>query len=120
MINDNVSGLGVTDREGKLIDVISIRDLFGLKMDSKSIWRLYGDITSLKDAIRSQYQDTPHSVVTIHVDETLEECLKIFSERKIHRLFLVDRDSRPVKCISKRDILFNIIFKPDASNSFVL
>ena len=34
MFVEQVSGLGVTDADGKLIDVISVRDLRGLAMES--------------------------------------------------------------------------------------
>lgn len=37
MIANNVSGLGVTNLEGKLVDVISARDIKGLQMESGRI-----------------------------------------------------------------------------------
>ena len=34
MIDNNVSGVGIVDSNGRLVNTISIRDLRGLQMDS--------------------------------------------------------------------------------------
>ena len=44
--------------------------------------------------------------------DTLENCIHMMATRKVHRVWVVDGADRPLKCISQRDILYNIMHKP--------
>lgn len=41
--------------------------------------------------------------------DTLEWVITELSAHKIHRVFVVDDQGKPTKCIAQRDVLFNII-----------
>ena len=113
MIQNEISGLGVLNDKGELTNVMSIRDLRGLQMESDSIWRLFGNIKDYKKDIHAKYfQNTPSEVIKVKLDDTIETCVTLMANNKVHRLFAVDEKNCPVKCISIRDLLYNIMFRP--------
>ena len=44
--------------------------------------------------------------------DTLEFVIREMAERKVHRVWVVDNNGRPLKCISHRDVLYNVLHKP--------
>lgn len=85
-----LTGLGVTDEAGKLVDEISARDLrgtgfeigldlktltlTGMGFDAESFWRLYSSIKLYKAALREKFPDSPLPT-TLGMNSTLLDCM---------------------------------------------
>lgn len=54
MIENRVSGIGIIDSNGILVDCISISDLRGFKLDPEEIWSLYGDVKTYRSRQRAE------------------------------------------------------------------
>lgn len=90
-----ISGLGVVDRYGDIVGVISdtdIMDEFGKGRDMEKIET--GEIM------------TPIPLFVYKEDE-VEEAVKLMAENKIHRLFVVKETKAKPRSLSK-----NTVFKP--------
>ena len=72
MVRYNVSGLGVVDADGKLVDVLSERDLRGNKMNAVTFWALYSTVAAFKASVRAEYPQVPHHVITVRPTDTFE------------------------------------------------
>jgi len=51
----------------------------------------------------------PRFVVSAKMNDTLEQVIQKLVEHKIHRLYVIDDDHKPVGVISLKDILMEII-----------
>jgi CBS domain-containing protein len=105
----NVSGLGVVDLNGKLVDVLTERDLRGNKLDAISFWGLYSTVASFKESVRQTYGEVPNRLITVKQTDTLEKALFEMSTNKIRQLFMVDANNVPMKMISQKDLLFQVL-----------
>lgn len=45
------------------------------------------------------------------MQDTLETCLNLAVKYKLHRLYVVDKNGKPIKCINLEDILRNSLFQ---------
>ena len=66
------SGLAVIDDDGKLMDVVSARDIRAILSRYELMWK---PIRDLKAAIRAEHPDTPSSPVTVGPTATLAQVL---------------------------------------------
>jgi CBS domain-containing protein len=111
MVEKSVSGLAVVNGEGKLIGTLSIRDLKTMSADGRLFWRLYQTIKNYLNKVKSETTSDvrPRHLVTVNEADTLQSTIKLLAENKVHRVFIVDREHRPVGVISLKDILLEII-----------
>jgi CBS-domain-containing membrane protein len=111
MSEKGVTGLGVVDAHGKLVDVISARDLRGLTIDAASFYRLYSTVGELKNALRANKPDTPWGLITAQPTTTYEEIVNLLVVNKVHRVFIVDAQGKPTKCVCLSDVLLQLLVK---------
>ncbi len=111
MSEKGVTGLGVVDAHGKLVDVISARDLRGLTIDAASFYRLYSTVGELKNALRVNKPDTPWGMITAQPNTTYEEIVNMLVVNKVHRVFIVDAQGKPTKCVCLSDVLLQLLVK---------
>lgn len=110
MVEKNVSGLAVVDKEGKLVGNISLRDLKAMSTDARLFWRLYQTVHNFLLKIRHEDSgDRPRTIVTVKPTDTLETVIKKLAENKIHRVYIVDEAKKPQGVISLKDVLKEII-----------
>jgi CBS domain-containing protein len=108
----NVSGVGVVDEMGKLVDVVSARDLRGSPLNAVSFWGLYSTVAQFKDSIRRNYPQTMKFLLTVKSSDTMEWAIEEMATHKVQRLFLVDDQGKPLKCIAQTDVLRNLLELP--------
>jgi len=113
MVEKNISGLAVVDKEGKLTANISLKDLKAMSTDARLFWRLFQTVHNFLLKVRKENNehsgDRPRTVVTVKPTDTLETVIRKLSEFKIHKVYVVDEHKKPVSVISLKDILYEII-----------
>jgi 5'-AMP-activated protein kinase regulatory gamma subunit len=115
MIHENITGVAVVDEEGKLTGNISLRDLKAISNDAKMFWRLYQDIKTFLHrvtAVDVELQSNtlrPRHMIFAQENDTIETIIKKLAEHNIHRIFICDKDQKPVGLVSLKDLLFELI-----------
>jgi len=111
MVEQNVSGLAVVNDEGKITGALSIRDLKAMSADGRLFWRLYQPIREFlgKVNLDTPAEARPRRVVTVRPTDTLEAAIRQLAEKRVHRVFIVNSDMKPVGVLSLKDVLLEII-----------
>jgi len=97
-----ISGIAVVNNDGKLIGCLSLSDLRILGADFSLLKRVYmtiGEYLNYKDG------DKRPQVICVSADSTITEVADIFAKHKIHRIYVVDAEKKPVGVISLGDYL---------------
>jgi CBS domain-containing protein len=97
----------VVDDDGRLVDVVSTRDLRGISPESLTFRFLWNKIDFFKAQVRERYPTTPVRPISIHPTTTLDVILRAFVENGIHRLYIVSEmgNRRPLDVITMTDVL---------------
>jgi CBS domain-containing protein len=93
---------------------LSLVDLKAIQHDAHMFWRLFETVKNFIQKLKigpheTMETDRPRTIVSVKSDDTLEDVLKKLSEHRIHRIFVVDDEKKPIGCISLKDLLFEII-----------
>jgi CBS domain-containing protein len=111
-----VKGLPVLDENGRLIGMLSMRDIL------KAVFPFYlsmmdlGDFTwdGMVEGIAKRTSERlvkdimSKNVITVHEDASLMECIDHMIKHNIKRLPVVDKSGRVVGMIYERDVFFAI------------
>jgi CBS domain-containing protein len=100
-----VSGVAVVDGSGKLVGNTSAKDLklFMLDRGSLSLDQLIMEYLS---AIRQrEMQDVRHPSCSVQLSASIGHVIELMSATKYHRVFVVDKEARPIGVLSVTDIL---------------
>jgi CBS domain-containing protein len=95
LVNNKITGLPVVDRQGKMIGILSEYDIIARVGEQRKL-----DAGIFKDGIPYS-----KSVQTVNEDTDLQEILDRFIQLKCRRLPVLDKDSRLVGIISRRDVM---------------
>jgi len=112
MVEFNVQGLAVLDKNGKLVDTLSVRDLKHVSSDGRLFWRLYQPAVDFLKKVREAEQDSTKVKYVLQFateDETLGQVIRKLVQSNLHRLFLVDENQKPIGVVSLKDVLFDIL-----------
>jgi len=109
MVTKGVSGVGVIDDHGVLVNSISIRDLKTIGSDARLFWRLYQTVNNFLAKEKKEFSDKPRHPIYATPQDTLGDIIKSLATHEIHRLFVVDGNHKPIGIISLRDVLLEII-----------
>jgi CBS-domain-containing membrane protein len=113
MVSEDVSGLAVVDDTNKICDVITVRDLRGIDSISTTFRWLYNTTGYFKKQVRDRDADTlaitPKAPVTMNTDATLNDLLKNYVDKWVHRVFIVNQSKNLVDVISELDVLTYIL-----------
>jgi len=109
MVKENVSGIAVLDDEGRIHGNLSLRDLKVMSTDGRLFWRLYQPLHNFIDKLRKEDEERPRRLKTVTVNDTLEDVINTLAEHRIHRLFIVNDDRKPIGVISLKDLLMEIL-----------
>jgi len=104
-----LSGVPVVNKFGDVVDFVSTRDLRGMSASSDSFIRLWHNVITFKDEIRSSFPDKipPFADHYVLSSDELNTAVKIFDETHVHRLAVVKShtDRRPLHILSQTDLL---------------
>jgi len=112
MISQNISGMGVVDSTGKLVENISLRDLKAIQSDGRMFWRLNQTVKHFLEKIRKEFgkkDDRPGHVMYVTDKDTLETVINLCFYWEIHRVHVVDANKKPISVISLKDIIHEIL-----------
>jgi CBS domain-containing protein len=111
MVDKGVSGLAVVDGTGVLKGNISLRDLKLISYDARLFWRLQQTVGNFLSKLKHEYaaKGRPSELITATAEDTLGYVIKSLSEKKIHRIFIVDSSKRAIGLLTLRDVLLEII-----------
>jgi len=112
-----VKGLPVLDEEGKIMGILSMRDIL------KAVYPSYLSITDLGDftwegmleSIAKKVADKKvamvmtRDVMTVREDDSLMKCIDYMIRKNINRLPVVDKTNKAVGMLYERDIFFVIV-----------
>jgi len=111
MVEKNVSGLAVTNHDGVLTGVLSLKDLKAMSTDARLFWKLYQPVKNciLKVTQDDKEHERPRKLVTVMGTDTLETVVRKLAENHIHRVFIVDHAGKPDGVITLKDVLYELI-----------
>eukprot|EP01136_Pigoraptor_vietnamica_P010474 Opistho-1_new@48127 len=111
MKKESVSGIAVVDQNGILIGSMSIRDLRGLLIHGGilDLSRLLYTVRQFINFLNQQNVDERHPAVSVTRHDTLERVIDIFAMVRVHRLFVVDEECKPIGVLSRVDVLRSML-----------
>eukprot|EP01121_Diplochlamys_sp_Union-15-3_P016620 TRINITY_DN5691_c0_g1_i2.p1 TRINITY_DN5691_c0_g1~~TRINITY_DN5691_c0_g1_i2.p1 ORF type:complete len:341 (+),score=50.05 TRINITY_DN5691_c0_g1_i2:86-1108(+) len=110
MTENSLSGLPVVNSDGKLVGNISLRDLKAIREDGHMFWRLYQSVSTFLMRVKNEfYKDRPNSLVTVAEDNTLQDAITKMAEHKIHRVYIVDSNDKPLYVITISEVMEELL-----------
>lgn len=112
MVRQNITGMAVVNDDGKCVGALSLSDIKNMGEDGRLFWRLFQTVKNYIVHLRQDFSrkyNRPRTLVSVKLDSTLEEAASAILDNKIHHVFVVDDDSKPVSVVSIRDILLELI-----------
>jgi len=103
MIELGVSGLGVTDSDGKLVANISATDIKKFGYDNYLLSNMFLTLDKFLVLDKESGAEVP-PVITVSSSDTLRTLLQRFSETRVHRLYIQDGEEHK-GVISMGDVL---------------
>jgi len=106
MITEKVSGVAVVDEQGKLVASLSSSDLKG-SMDCNLFHDLYLPISLYSEKTLPDLFDKKNctSPISCTLDTSIYELLHKLASNRIHRLFVVDSENKPIGVLSLCNII---------------
>ncbi len=101
LVNNRITGMPVLDETRKIIGVVSEYDII------KSV-NEDGDKKPIELTTPIRYTQ---KVTTITEDTTLDEILRLFKEKKVRRLPVLNNDNQLVGIITRRDIMRVLFYR---------
>lgn len=105
----DITGGAVVDNDGKIVGAITLSDLKLIQSDGRMFFRLYQPIKSFLHKSLNEEIPRPRNPVIASENETIGSALKKLDKNHVHRLFIVDKEHRPVGVVALRDILLELV-----------
>jgi len=99
MTIENVSAVVIVDDKNKAVGSLSASDLRSLTRT-----RLEKVLDPVEEFLAVQYGRI-RTPLTVKLDTKFEDILKLITEEKVHRAWIVDDDNKPIGCLSLSDII---------------
>jgi len=106
MVSKNITGVAVVSEKNQIIGSLSLRDLKEI-VDQKEMFKIL--FKNVKDFLKDLDNERPRKIITVQKEDTLKMAIDNLKIMKVHRIFIVDKQSNPIGVISLKDILFEII-----------
>eukprot|EP01123_Difflugia_compressa_P014725 TRINITY_DN794_c2_g1_i1.p1 TRINITY_DN794_c2_g1~~TRINITY_DN794_c2_g1_i1.p1 ORF type:complete len:309 (+),score=63.37 TRINITY_DN794_c2_g1_i1:73-999(+) len=101
ILNEKKLGaIAVVDENGKLVGNFSATDLRGLYTEAWPHFKW-----SVRDYLLKYSPGSIGNVVKLTKENTLADVLKIFKEKRIHQLYIVHSDDKPIGVVSLTDVM---------------
>lgn len=122
LADNNISGVPVTDEDGKLIGIISGADIMRYSQQKKmipfsntSLWvTQFGDSDEDLQAIRSSYENLYRTMVeqimtkkvySTSKDTPISELAQLMNKNYINRIPIVDSDKKVIGIVTRNDLV---------------
>ena len=122
LADNNISGVPVTDEDGKLIGIISGADIMRYSQQKKmipfsntSLWvTQFGDSDEDLQVIRSSYENLYRTMVeqimtkkvySASKDTPISELAKLMNKNYINRIPIVDSDKKVIGIVTRNDLV---------------
>jgi len=113
LADNGISGLPVLDEQGKIVGVVSEKDVLRIlgKSPQSSMVGLMAASLSAPFALRPEEQGTrvkdimTSPPIVLHEDDTLGAILELFHSRAVNRLPVINAEKTPVGIISRHDVI---------------
>jgi len=118
MAQMDLSGLGVVDSTGRLVDVISLRDMkLTCAWNETSFSYFFDTVGAYKEQLRANFPNDfpPANPQVVLPSQTLYNVLEKMAVEHIHRVFVVDslESMKPIRVITQTDVLRQMLkFEP--------
>lgn len=109
----NISGMPVVDGKGKVVGVVSEKDIFFLLTGEKGmkVWQLVSGcmhgsgcrLSALADRKAAEIMTSP--AITLRKSESAHRALELFRDHKINRVPVVDDDGMLAGIVTRTDLL---------------
>eukprot|EP01133_Synstelium_polycarpum_P007977 gene7977-9372_t len=109
MAQNRVNGIAVTDEKNQILANISARDLKELLNETRIFENLYLSVGEFISKVRMQDYKAVHPSICSSMDEPLQKLITRMAAAKIHRVYILDDDRKPIGVISLHDILEKIL-----------
>jgi len=119
MAEHRISGLAVLDSDKKLMANISARDLRSIQQDAQLFERLYYSVGEFVSHVRQANYRAIHPSICCTFDDTFQKIIMRLAAARIHRIYVVDENRRPISVISLHDILLKILELDSFNNTAV-
>jgi len=107
---NQIRGLAVVDDNGRLVDNLSMRDIRGIASDARFFMRLSRPVISFLQQVKDEFKDSrPWDVVWCRPDAMISDVLTLFELQRIHRVYVVDQQHKPISVVSLKDIIYEIL-----------
>lgn len=99
-----VNAVGVVDENGKLVGNISSSDIKLIDHDAKYIHRLFNKAGIFIIKIQQFNKSSSEEVATCKIEDRLNDVLNKLLERRVHRLYVINDDHKPIGVIGISDL----------------
>jgi len=100
-----VSGIGIVDEKGMLVGNVSATDLKFLAMQNNPSVMLEALKNPLSHFLANKKGEFPKDPVVVSLDESMENVMNRFIQNRVHRVYVVDQQMKPIEVLSASDIL---------------
>mmetsp|Transcript_14080 Transcript_14080/g.19592 ORF Transcript_14080/g.19592 Transcript_14080/m.19592 type:complete len:317 (-) Transcript_14080:111-1061(-) len=108
MVDHKVSSVAVVDQDGTLFTNLSAKDI-KLVQPEALFTKMYKTTLEFIQAVRAKRLDTFAASIHCKESSTLKEIIERLAAAKIHRLYIVDDDHKPIGVLSLVDVMGAII-----------
>jgi len=108
----DITGAPLVDDSGKMIDVLTMKDLKAISTDANMFWRLYQNVEVFLKKVREEAAGKrPNHPIYCLPNQTFEVAVRTIANNRIHRVIIVDsaETMKPIGIITMKDILLEII-----------
>jgi len=109
MIDNSIDTVGVTDSDldGRLVDVINLRDVRGLEGDNVLLKALDFCVADYKALCREHFErQTPQIPITVTPTDTMRTVIEMMSDGNLHVIPVIDKvTGKPLSCITQTDLI---------------
>jgi len=111
MKEEKVSGIAVVNNEGVLVGTMSISDLRVLGYDLSYFYLLSKPVKAYVDVVkqRQKFEEDRPYVICTKPSDPIGDVIRTVSFWKVHRIFVVDDNRKPIDVISLREIIAAMI-----------
>jgi len=105
MLKHRVSAVGVVDESGVLVGVLSGTDLRIIGAHASTLSLLFRPVKEMLDQSRELNAELVVPVVKVAPTDTLGIAVEHMQDNRVHRVFVVDEENKPVCVLSMKDVL---------------
>jgi len=109
MAQHRVNGIAVNDEKGHIIANISARDLKEILNKTRMFDDLYISVGEFISKVRQQDFKAVNPSICCTLEESLQHVITKMAAARIHRIYLVNAERKPIGVVSIHDILEKIL-----------